>query len=299
MGKNPPPLLTLPPHTHTHPCSPSQHCLTRDDRLLGQLQAPLHTSWCEADPRLASPPPRTPREAPSRPYFWVQEEVALGWPAVSPRPPDLLHVALEGLGHVVVHHPAHVGLVQAHAKGHGGHHHPQLAGHEVALHTAALGSRQAGMIGVSDPFRGAAETLPGCAERETGGLRTETALGPHLLPGSAKSRGRSREKATAGLWPAFGWGGWVGGLLQAQANWPTPQVSVLQSPSQACPFVVLAGDEMPPSLSPPESCHHRVAGEQLCGVPGLGSRPASPSSPVPSRLGLFLASLAKGEGLAG
>lgn len=63
----------------------------------------------------------------------VQEEVTVRRLCISSRTSYLLHVALETLGHVVVDDASHVGLVQAHPKGHGGHHHPQLAAHEVIL----------------------------------------------------------------------------------------------------------------------------------------------------------------------
>lgn len=59
--------------------------------------------------------------------------------AVAPGAADFLHVALEILGHVVVDDAADVGLVQAHAERHRGHHHAQPAAHEALLDAPALG----------------------------------------------------------------------------------------------------------------------------------------------------------------
>mmetsp|Transcript_59701 Transcript_59701/g.187170 ORF Transcript_59701/g.187170 Transcript_59701/m.187170 type:complete len:380 (+) Transcript_59701:373-1512(+) len=47
--------------------------------------------------------------------------------------PALLHVGLEARGEAKVHHTTHVGLVDTHAKGHGGHDHLQLVASEGLL----------------------------------------------------------------------------------------------------------------------------------------------------------------------
>ena len=46
-----------------------------------------------------------------------------------------------------MHHEAHVGLVDAHAEGDGGHHHLQVIAQESLLHLAAPGGRQSRVVG--------------------------------------------------------------------------------------------------------------------------------------------------------
>lgn len=67
---------------------------------------------------------------------------------IPPGAADLLHVALQALGHVVVDHPSHVRFIQPHPKGHRGHHDAEVAAHEAGLDAAALGGREAGVVGI-------------------------------------------------------------------------------------------------------------------------------------------------------
>ena len=67
--------------------------------------------------------------------------------AVAPRPARLLVVVLDALGHVHVHHKPHVRLVDAHAKGNGGHHDDPVLGKELLLAGCALLALESGMIG--------------------------------------------------------------------------------------------------------------------------------------------------------
>ena len=55
----------------------------------------------------------------------VQQQ-GLGRQAVAPGAPGLLVIALDVFGQVVVHHEAHIRLVDTHAEGNGGHHHLQI-----------------------------------------------------------------------------------------------------------------------------------------------------------------------------
>lgn len=50
----------------------------------------------------------------------------------------LINRSVTHLGHVVVDDAADVGLIEAHAKRHGGHHDSELPAHEVVLDTTAL-----------------------------------------------------------------------------------------------------------------------------------------------------------------
>ena len=77
----------------------------------------------------------------------AEEQEGLGGQAVAPRPAGLLVVALDVLGQVVVHHEAHVALVDAHAEGDGGDHHGGLVAGEGVLHRGALLGRHAGVVG--------------------------------------------------------------------------------------------------------------------------------------------------------
>ena len=75
--------------------------------------------------------------------------MAAGRQTVTTRPPNLLDVGLKGLRHVVVNDGPNVRLVDAHAEGYRGHHHPQLARHEVTLHSSPSAGCHARMIGLS------------------------------------------------------------------------------------------------------------------------------------------------------
>ena len=74
------------------------------------------------------------------------QQKALGGLAVPPGPARLLVVALQVLGHVVVDDKADVGLVNAHAKGVGGHHHRGPVVEEVLLVFLALLVGQARVV---------------------------------------------------------------------------------------------------------------------------------------------------------
>ncbi len=52
---------------------------------------------------------------------------------VAPGAPGFLVVAFDVFGHVQVRHKAHIGLVNAHAKGYGGHHHNAFAAQKLVL----------------------------------------------------------------------------------------------------------------------------------------------------------------------
>ena len=58
--------------------------------------------------------------------------------AVAAGAADFLVVALDVFGQVVVNHPAHVALVDAHAEGDGGHDHLQVVLQKGFLRLAAL-----------------------------------------------------------------------------------------------------------------------------------------------------------------
>ena len=61
------------------------------------------------------------------------EHVGLRSSAIPPGPANLLVVGLHGAGQIRMHHKAHVGLVDAHAKGDGGHHNHRLIRDEGVL----------------------------------------------------------------------------------------------------------------------------------------------------------------------
>jgi hypothetical protein len=67
--------------------------------------------------------------------------------AVAAGAAGLLVVALDVLGQVEVGDEAHVGLVDAHAEGDGGHHHHALLAQEAVLVAAARVGVQAGVVG--------------------------------------------------------------------------------------------------------------------------------------------------------
>ncbi len=75
----------------------------------------------------------------------VQQQ-RIGGQAVAPCPPRLLVVTLDVPRQVVVHHETHVGFVDAHPEGHGGHDDLQLVFQEPLLHPLALPGGQAGMV---------------------------------------------------------------------------------------------------------------------------------------------------------
>ena len=88
----------------------------------------------------------------------VQEKALRRFP-VPAGPACLLVIALQIFGHVVVDHKAHVGLVNAHAKGVGGHHHRGPVVEEILLVALALPILQARVV----PGRRKAPFLQGLA----------------------------------------------------------------------------------------------------------------------------------------
>ena len=76
----------------------------------------------------------------------VPQQMAAGWVAITAGAARLLVVGLDALGHVVVDHVAHVGLVDAHAKGVGGNHHLDIVVDKGALALAAGVITHAGMV---------------------------------------------------------------------------------------------------------------------------------------------------------
>ena len=67
--------------------------------------------------------------------------------AVATRPAGFLIVALNALGHIVVNHKTHIGLVNPHAKGNGGHNHVYFFHQEFVLIFGAGLRIQPGVIG--------------------------------------------------------------------------------------------------------------------------------------------------------
>ena len=72
--------------------------------------------------------------------------MAAGRVAIAASAARLLVVGLDALGHVVVDHVAHVGLVDAHAEGVGGNHHLDIVIDKGALALAAGVVAHAGMV---------------------------------------------------------------------------------------------------------------------------------------------------------
>ena len=71
----------------------------------------------------------------------------MGAQAIPPGAADLLVIAFDALGQVVMQHKAHVGLVDAHAKGDGGHDDLHIIADEQLLIVFALFIGQPGVIG--------------------------------------------------------------------------------------------------------------------------------------------------------
>ena len=76
----------------------------------------------------------------------VPQQVTAGRIAIAASAARLLVVCLDALGHVVVDHVAHVGLVDAHAKGVGGNHHLNVVVDKGTLALAAGVVAHAGMV---------------------------------------------------------------------------------------------------------------------------------------------------------
>ena len=76
----------------------------------------------------------------------VPQQVTAGRIAIAASAARLLVVGLDALGHVVVDHVAHVGLVDAHAKGVGGNHHLNVVVDKGTLALAAGVVAHAGMV---------------------------------------------------------------------------------------------------------------------------------------------------------
>ena len=67
--------------------------------------------------------------------------------AVAPGAPGLLIIGFQASGQVKVGNETHVGLVDAHTKSDGGHHHHPILAQETLLVALAVGSRQPRMVG--------------------------------------------------------------------------------------------------------------------------------------------------------
>ena len=85
----------------------------------------------------------------------VPQQVAAGRIAIAASAARLLVVCLDTLGHVVVNHVAHVGFVDAHAKGVGGNHHLNVVVDKGALALAAGVVAHAGMVAANANAAGA------------------------------------------------------------------------------------------------------------------------------------------------
>ena len=78
----------------------------------------------------------------------------MGGQAVAPGAAGLLVIAFDVLGHVQVRHKTHIGLVNAHAKRNGGHHHNALFAQKPVLvplpnariHPRVIGQGQQAML---------------------------------------------------------------------------------------------------------------------------------------------------------
>ena len=81
--------------------------------------------------------------------------MAAGRVAIAAGAARLLVVGLDALGHVVVDHVAHVGLVDAHAKGVGGNHHLDIVVDKGALALAVGVITHAGMVAANANAAGA------------------------------------------------------------------------------------------------------------------------------------------------
>ena len=85
----------------------------------------------------------------------VPQQVAAGRVAIAAGSTRLLVVGLDALGHVVVDHVAHVGLVDAHTKGVGGNHHLDIVVDKGALALPAGVVAHAGMVAANANAAGA------------------------------------------------------------------------------------------------------------------------------------------------
>ncbi len=85
----------------------------------------------------------------------VPQQVAAGRIAIAAGAARLLVVGLDALGHVVVNHVAHVGLVDAHAKGVGGNHHLDIVIDKGALALTTGVVAHAGMVAANANAAGA------------------------------------------------------------------------------------------------------------------------------------------------
>ena len=85
----------------------------------------------------------------------VPQQMAAGRVSIAAGSTRLLVVCLDALGHVVVNHVAHVGLVDAHAKGVGGNHHLDIVVDKGALALATGVVAHAGMVATNVNAAGA------------------------------------------------------------------------------------------------------------------------------------------------
>lgn len=72
--------------------------------------------------------------------------MAMSHDTVPPGTTDLLHVSLEGTGHIVVNDSSNVRFIDAHAKRHGSNYDLGFSAHEMFLHNFTSGRRHAGVV---------------------------------------------------------------------------------------------------------------------------------------------------------
>ena len=86
--------------------------------------------------------------------------MAVGWVAITPRPPNFLDIRLKAPWQVVVNDSPHVRLIQPHSKCYRGNDNPQPTGHELVLHPFPHGGTQARMVAFGEVDFGCLLGLP-------------------------------------------------------------------------------------------------------------------------------------------
>ena len=76
----------------------------------------------------------------------VVEQEGACRPAVASCPTGLLEVSLDGIGQIEMNDQSHIGLVDAHPKGVGGHHHAGASRLPCLLARIFVGSRESGVV---------------------------------------------------------------------------------------------------------------------------------------------------------
>ena len=90
---------------------------------------------------------RADRPAQADPIERIEQHLAAGRQAIAPRPARLLQIALGAGRQIEMQHQPHVGPVDTHAEGHGGHQHRSGVLHEVLQSQLAAVGIHAGVIG--------------------------------------------------------------------------------------------------------------------------------------------------------